>query len=232
MLVNFAGLLTYNLNNKIIVDLGCGTGFLTKHLSQTANVQQIIAIDIALSMLNFARIKLNQQKKLQYVCADAEKLPLNNHAIDVIYSNLTLQWCQNLISVFNGFNQALKSGGKLLFSTFGVATLYELKHAWAKVDAHTHVNNFYTAKDIVGFLHCAGFSNITLESKRYKSNYHSVIDLMRELKGMGAHHVISGRNPNPTSKIKLQCMINIYENYRTKGLIPATYEIIFVAAKA
>lgn len=214
-----------------ILDIGCGTGFLTQALTLNSSIPQIIAVDIALSMLQISRIKLKPVEVIQFVCADAEQLPLQKKSVDKIVSNLALQWCQNLTTVFDGFSRVLKQQGQVYFSTLGPATLQELKNAWSKVDDYSHVNEFYSTDELLAFLQQAGFKNIQIKSKRYQSNYQTVIDLMRELKGLGAHHVSPGRNKKTTRKEHLRQMIETYEKHRCKGLIPATYEIIFISAQ-
>jgi malonyl-CoA O-methyltransferase len=135
-----------------------------------------------------------------------------------------------LTQVFEGFNHGLKPSGQVVFSTFGPATLQELKQAWSEVDDYTHVNEFYTVDELTIFLQQAGFDHIHIESKCYQSNYQAVIELMRELKGIGAKNMLTGRNKNTTSKTQMENMIKAYEKYRINKLIPATYEIIFVSA--
>ncbi len=217
--------------NSVIVDIGCGTGFLTQELLKNTDVQQLIAIDIAYSMLKKSKSKLKQDKDVKFICADAESLPLLNQSVDKVYSNLALQWCQNLTAVFDGFNSALRKQGQLVFSTFGPATLQELKQAWSEVDTLTHVNEFFTVEALTVFLQTSGFKDIQIQSKLYQSNYPTVIDLMRELKGIGAHNVLSGRNKKTTTKTQMQNMIDVYEKHRSNGLIPATYEVILISAK-
>lgn len=219
-----------NITDQTVLDIGCGTGFLTRKLMQDTFNQKMIAVDIAFSMLEVTRLKLKEQKNVQYICADAEHLPLVEHSVDKIVSNLALQWCQNLTQVFGGFKNVLKQQGQIVFSTFGPATLKELKQAWSEVDDHKHVNEFYTVDELSVFLQHAGFNNIQIESIHYQSNYQAVIELMRELKGIGAQNVLSGRNKKTTSKIQMQNMIKAYEKHRVNGFIPATNEIIFVSA--
>ena len=221
-----------NLTNKTVLDIGCGTGFLTQELMQSTFNQKMIAVDIAFSMLEVSRSKLKEQNNVQYICADAEYLPLSKHSVDLIVSNLALQWCQNLTQVFGGFKHVLKLQGQIVFSTFGPATLKELKQAWSEVDDHKHVNEFYTVDELSVFLQHAGFDNIQIETKQYLSNYQAVIELMRELKGIGARNVLTGRNRKITSKNQMKNMITAYEKYRINGFIPATNEIIFVSASA
>lgn len=219
-----------SFEKKNILDVGCGTGFLAQEILLKALVQQMITVDIALPMVQATKNKLKSEGAVQYICADAEKLPFLDKTVDQIISNLALQWCQNLTAVFKGFKRILKQDGQILFSTFGPDTLQELKTSWAEVDNYTHVNNFYSVDHLTIFLERAEFKDIQIEVKYYQSNYRTVIELMRELKGIGANNVLSGRNPNITSKAQMQKMVDAYEKQRKNDFIPATYEVIFVSA--
>lgn len=214
-----------------LLDLGCGTGFLTGELLAHSYHETTIALDIALSMLQTTQGKLVDQRDIIYVCADAEQLPLAGQSIDSVFSNLALQWCRNLGAVFTGIKQALKSDGQLVFSTFGPQTLHELKSAWAAVDNYNHVNAFYSEAQLKHFLQQAGFKHIQIKTKFYTPRYDSVWTLMQELKHLGANHVIAGRNKKITTKTAMQQMIAAYEKHRVRDQIPATFEVISVIAK-
>jgi len=217
--------------NGTLLDLGCGTGFLTNELLAHTNHETTIALDIALSMLQTTQGKLADQRNIIYVCADAEHLPLAEQSIDSVFSNLALQWCSNLEAVFNDIKRVLKPEGQLVFSTFGPQTLHELKSAWAAVDNYNHVNAFYSEAQLIQFLQQAGFKNCQIKSKFYTSRYDSVWTLMQELKHLGAHQVIAGRNKKITTKTAMQQMIAAYEIHRVSGQIPATFEVIIVTAR-
>ena len=215
-----------------LLDLGCGTGFLTGELLAHAAYETTIALDIALSMLQTTQRKLADRRDVIYVCADAEQLPFAAHSIDGVFSNLALQWCSDLDAVFTGIKRALKPEGLLVFSTFGPQTLQELKSAWATVDDYHHVNTFYSETQLQQFLQQAGFNNCRLESRLYSSRYDTVWSLMQELKQLGAHHVMAGRNNKITTKAAMQQMIAAYEKHQVAGQIPATFEVITVIAQA
>ncbi|PKM36413.1 MAG: malonyl-[acyl-carrier protein] O-methyltransferase BioC [Gammaproteobacteria bacterium HGW-Gammaproteobacteria-10] len=213
----------------VVVDLGCGTGFLTQALLNAENIALIVALDIALPMLKAAREKLGDEDRLHYICGDAESPPLNTNSVDTVVSNLALQWCRDLTSVFSGLHGILKPGGELAFSTFGPQTLRELKRAWAEVDDYHHVNEFYRETEIRHCLSNAGFKEITVQSEIYRPVYGSVMDLMKELKSMGAHNVSSGRNKRLTTKQEMTRMI---EAYPLNGAeIEATFEVFIVSAR-
>jgi len=215
-----------------VLDLGCGTGFLTGELLVLTLQESVIAVDIAFGMLEATRSKLAAHNNVRYICADAEQLPIAASTVDVAVSNLALQWCRNLTAVFAELKRALKPGGQLVFSTFGPHTLQELKTAWAEVDDYNHVNEFYGVADIKYFLQQAGFRQVRIECNTHLSKYDSVLALMRELKAIGAQNVIGERNKAITTQTQLQHMIKAYDLHRLEGMIPATFECFLIRAQA
>ncbi|MDD1616396.1 MAG: Malonyl-[acyl-carrier protein] O-methyltransferase [Methylococcaceae bacterium NSP1-2] len=212
-----------------LLDIGCGTGFLTAELLRF-NPQQLIALDIALPMLQATRDRQRCTKRATLLCADAEFLPLRDGSVNHVFSNLALQWCSNLEAVFTDIKRLLKPEGSVIFSTFAPQTLQELKAAWASVDDYAHVNDFYNATQISDFLQKAGFVNIDITCTLYTPEYESVLELMQELKHIGAHNVREKRNKHCTSKTAMRRMITAYETHRINGKIPASFEVFRVVA--
>ena len=215
-----------------VVDLGCGTGFLLEGLiRQTACLpEQLIALDIAFPMLQMARHKL--KNKATYLCGDVDTLSFLPQSVDAVLSNLAFQWCVNLEKTFAGIKQILKPGGMFYFTIFGQQTLHELKTAWKEVDDYTHVNSFCSEALLIAYLQQGGFQQIMPETQTYVSTYKSVWDLMTELKQLGAHTVLEGSNKQLTSRAAMQGMIAAYQGQNVGGLIPATFEVITVSARA
>lgn len=222
LLQNF---LPQTLNGNVL-DIGCGTGFLTHILLR--HCENLIALDLAFPMLKITREKLNT--KANYVCADAENLPFLDESIDTIFSNVALQWCQPIDETLNEIHRVLKKDGSLIFSTFGAETLSELKTAWKSVDNFSHVNDFYTKLELEIALKKAGFSHIEIKNRLHISRYDSVLDLMRELKNIGAHNVNSQRRKNFTPKKALQTMVENYPRNES-GEILATFDVICIVAR-
>ena len=214
-----------------ILEIGAGTGYYSQLLQQRYPSANMIALDIAHSMLLASRKKVSWFKKLRrknhWVCADAQHLPLADNAVDMVASNLTLQWCDDLDQTFSDFNRCLKPEGLLMFTTFGPDTLKELRTSWKQVDDYNHVNAFIDMHDIGDALLRAGFSDPVMDVEHITLTYKEVMQLMRELKAIGAHNVTLGRQRGLTGKNKLQKLFAAYEQFRQDDVLPCTYEIVY-----
>jgi len=208
-----------------IADIGCGSGHLLPLLQQFYPTAQIYGIDVAPQMLQIAQ---QTHPTAQFICAEATQLPVATHSIDLIISNLMLQWCNDIHAVFTEFVRVLKPEGTLLFSTFGPDTLQELRLSWAKVDNYNHINYFIDMHNIGDSLLQAGLRSPVMDTERLVLTYPDGMRLMRDLKMIGAHNVTVGRPQGLTGKGKLQAILAHYETFRTKqNLLPATYEVIY-----
>jgi len=219
-----------------IVDIGSGTGHLSKALAQRYKQAQTTALDLAPKMLLAARRNAGTLARLlrrqSFVCADAERLPLADQSVDMIFSNLTLQWCGALDGVFSEFRRIIRPGGLVMFSSFGPDTLKELRDSWAAVDNAVHVNAFIDMHDIGDALLRGGFADPVMDAERFTLTYPDVRMLMRELKLLGAHNAASGRSRSLTGKGRLRIMTAAYESYRDGGTLPATFEVVYGLAWA
>lgn len=215
-----------------ILDVGAGTGFCAAALARRYPQADIVLLDIAPAMLQYAREKRSWRERLfrrrqSAVCGDAEQLPLADNSVDILFSNLTLQWCEDLPATFAEFLRVLKPNGMLLFSSFGPDTLKELRNSWRAVDNSDHVHRFADMHDVGDALLNSGFADPVMDVERYTLTYTDVYQLMRELKTLGAHNVSHARSHALTGRNKLKSMINAYEQYRHEGRLPASYEVVF-----
>ena len=215
-----------------ILDVGCGTGDNTLLLGKAYKRATIVAMDFADQMLKVADTKQSWKQKLlnqkiKFVCADAENLPFSDNSFEFIFSNLTLQWCLDLEQTFKEFNRIIKPGGLLFFSTLGPDTLKELRHSWQQLDTSQHVHTFMDMHDVGDAMIRASLTDPVMDVEYFTLTYTTVMDLMRELKQLGAHNASVNRPHQLTGKNHLKNMQQNYEQFRKDDKLPATYEVVY-----
>lgn len=210
-----------------VVDLGTGTGYIARALLKRYAGARVFALDIAQAMLQQARSQSAWWRKPRWVCGDIERLPFRDQSVDLLLSNLTLQWCNGVQAAFAEFQRVLKPGAPLLFTSFGPDTLHELRSSWAAADNYSHVNRFLDMHDIGDALLQAGLSEPVLDMECITLTYADVQGLVRDLKMLGAHNLTYARARGLTGRGRWQTMATHYESYRQAGRLPATYEVIY-----
>jgi malonyl-CoA O-methyltransferase len=239
-----------------MLDVGCGPGGGSHALRARYPQAQIIALDLALPMLAEAGKRGSESlfgdgsrpepsfhvsksdsdplflDPLFLLCADAQALPLADASVDLVHSNLCLQWCEDPGLALAEFRRVLRPGGHLLFSTFGPDTLKELRAAFAKVDNTPHVSRFIDMHDIGDALLVGGFRDPVLEREDFLLTYADAGALMRELRAIGATNADAQRTRALTGKTHLRNVYAAYEEFRRDGVLPATYEVVYAHAIA
>jgi len=211
---------------QTLVDLGTGTGGLLPALTARYPDAHIIAVDWAASMLK------RLDAVAQPLCADAAALPLATHSVDVVISNLMLQWSVDYRQVFGECARVLRPGGWLICSTFGPDTLQELRACWATVDDKPHVNDFTDVHHLGDALIGLGFRYPVLDVDRLCLRYDTLKAFMRELKSLGAHNAQRQRRLGLQGKQAFAKLCAAYEALRLSDGLPVSYEIIYAVAQA
>lgn len=216
---------------EVILDAGSGTGFCSEKLLQRYKNAHVIQLDIAPAMLQYSKNKLGWWDKVfgkqSFLCADTDQLPLGSQSVDLIFSNLTLQWCDNLDNTFAEIQRVLKPEGLLMFSTLGPDTLKELRECWQIVDDRVHVHPFIDMHDVGDALLRNTFSDPVIDMEMITMTYQDARTLMRDLKAIGAHNASTAGSKGLTGKQHFKQMLDAYEIHRDKGVLPATYEVIY-----
>lgn len=219
-----------------VLDIGSGTGYVARALMRRYPRARLHAADLAHAMVRQARAHTRFRRWLArtpgaFVCADLERLPFAEASFDMIVSNLTLQWCDP-VAVFAECRRALRPGGLFMFTTFGPDTLVELRAAWHAVDERPHVHGFLDMHDLGDLLVRAGFAEPVMDVERFTLTYADVLDVLRDLKRLGAHNAAHGRARGLTGKTSFRRFKQAYEAMRVDGRIPATYEAVYGLAWA
>ena len=215
-----------------VLDVGCGPGIGASALRKRWPQAQIIALDLALPMLQFAQQRAGTPATFACVAGDAQALPLAAASVDLVHANLCLQWCDDPGLALAEFRRVLRPEGVLVFSTFGPDTLHELRSAFASVDAAPHVSRFIDMHDIGDGLLASGFRDPVMEREDLVLTYRDLRTLMRELRAIGATNADAQRSRSLMGKTHLARVIEAYEVFRRDGVLPATWEVIYALALA
>jgi malonyl-CoA O-methyltransferase len=226
---------------KVVLDLGAGTGHAARALKQRYPASLVIAADLAPGMLVQAGALLGWRERwfgggwghrFERVAADTRALPLASGCAQLAFSNLMLQWCDDLAPAFGEIARVLEPGGAFAFATFGPATLQELRAAWATVDDLPHVHRFLDMHDVGDALMRAGFEQPVLDVDTHQLDYPGVIELMRDLQRIGAVNADRDRRRSLLGRGTLAKLTATYEPLRGARGLPSTWEVVYGLAWA
>jgi len=216
---------------EFILDAGTGTGSAVPGLHQRYSKANLVALDLSENMLGKTSRHGSFFRSPHLVCADIEQLPFVDNTFDLVFSSLSLQWCNDLNAALLEARRVLKPGGLFVFSTFGPDTLKELRYSWSKVDESNHVNRFIDMHDIGDALMQDGFVEPVMEAEVLTLTYNSVDQIMHDLKAIGANVTADSPQKSPakglSGKSVLRTVRQAYEQFRQDNLLPASYEIIY-----
>tara|TARA_B100002019_G_scaffold291710_1_gene312686 strand:+ start:380 stop:2023 length:1644 start_codon:yes stop_codon:yes gene_type:complete len=218
-----------------IFDFGSGTGFFTKDLKKLYPSSTIYEIDMSLDMLNHSAMNKSKESlhvnsdEVYQIQGDIEELPIYHSSSDLIFSNLSIQWCENQEKVFSGIANTLNKKGIAFIATLVDGTFNEIRNAWSNVDDNVHVNKFETAQMID--LHCKKNNMTILDSKiiQYKERFASISDLHQSIKRIGAKNMNTGSHQGLLGKKKFNKYIKELEkNKIDKNTYQLTYMVKFL----
>ncbi len=153
-------------SDSTVVDVGCGTGFLTQHIAtRTQGRGRIVGVDLSASMLQMAKDnlgKLGLLGSVEFRVGDAEKLPVDDRFADAVVGNMVLHHCPRPRRVISEMSRILKDGGRL-----AVADLEKHNERWLRKEMADRWLGFELAK-VREWLQDAGLEDVKVELARTK----------------------------------------------------------------
>ncbi|HDR4585835.1 MULTISPECIES: malonyl-ACP O-methyltransferase BioC [Bacillus cereus group] len=213
-----------------ILELGCGTGYITEKLVHLFPNAQITAIDFAESMIAVAKQRRHVDE-VTFRCEDIEKLILDDF-YDVIISNATFQWLNDLEVSLVKLYKHLAGEGILLFSTFGNRTFQELHRAFERakeeknIKSHVSIGQRLFTKAQLQNICSIKKGNVHVSETCYIEKFTHIRDFFKSIRKVGATN--SNEDTYCQSPSLFRAMLRIYERDFTKeGEIIATYHALF-----
>ncbi len=221
-----------------ILELGCGTGYLTERLLARFPQAELTAVDLAPQMLEQTEARVGRGR-VKLVCDDLETMQLSEK-YDLIISSATFQWLNQPARVVEKLLQALATEGVLAVATFGAETFTELHQAYQKAGLSLGETDLVPPGQ--KFLTLAEWERIFAQifseqrvvtdfsESFYYEYFPTARDFLQAVKKIGASN--SNLKRNRYHRSLLWEMLQIYDTeFRVADQIPVTYQLLFFSCK-
>jgi len=217
------------------LDLGCHGGEIAAALHGRGGIETLVQCDLSTAMAR--RAARNGRPTL---AADEELLPFAPESFDLVISNLSLHWVNDLPGCLLQVRQCLKPDGLLLAAMLGGETLHELRQSLIEAElaeaggVSPRVSPFADLRDAGGLLQRAGFALPVIDGDRMTVSYPDILKVMQDLRGMGEGNAVrahAGRSIHRALAARAD------EFYRRRfgdaeGRLAATFQVIYLTAWA
>ena len=212
-----------------ILDLGAGTGAVAHALARRFRGADVVWVDPVVGLLHRARPRMPRWfSKHRYVAAEAERLPLSSHSVDLILSSLAIPWFDPVEDALAECLRILRPGGLLLLNTLGPDTLKELATAWPDRDRARQMHPFADMHVLGDALVHAGFADVVVDVHRLRFQVPDFRRLCRVLSRSGGSSALATRRRGLSSPRTFRTAAARYESFRQPGgALPVSVELVF-----
>ena len=210
-----------------VLDLGAASGASTRQLKQRYPKARVVALDLSHRMLVQAGREQSFLRRFDRVVAEAERLPLRDESVDLVFSNLMLAWCNDVDGVFRQTARTLTPHGLFMFTTLGPDTLREVRAAFAGTDRYTHVHRFIDMHDLGDALMRTGFAEPVMDTERLVVTYPNPEALLEELRATGSVNVARDRRKSLFGRRRFQDAVAYLASLREADVIPISLEVVY-----
>jgi malonyl-CoA O-methyltransferase len=200
---------------ETVLDIGCGTGFLTGKVMAKLKPEKLTGLDFAEGM---TRLCAQQWPGSKFLCVDAEEYDPGEQ-FSVVVSNFTFQWLGDLPKAMKAFYSWVKPGG---FFAFCVPVKGSLKELSGLSGA------FYDFPDETGFLMPLPKPVVRLVEDM-TVYYDSPVEAVKSLKKIGANYKEGAGSGKKLTRAGLKEYGRLYKD--STGKYPVTYRVLTVVVK-
>jgi len=213
-----------------VLEVGCGTGAVSRELVTMFPERRLTLIDLAPGMIAENRhalaAYLETPHHVDWQVRDAETIDVRNHYA-LIASCLTLQWFQDLSGSLAKLCEALVPDGFLLCSYLGDRSFPEWRSACVALDLPCTVNRLPNSQALMETLHALGYE-ATAWSEMIEQHYPTAHDFFRSLKKTGAS------THSADDRLTLTQMVRLLSSWPkdNNGAVTVTYQINSILVRA
>ena len=172
---------------RAVLDVGCGTGYLTRRLKEIFPQSKVVGLDFSQRMLDLAKLKNND---ITWVLGDGHQLPFVDASFDLLISNLAYQWSPDLSMAFGEARRVIPPGGVMVCTLFGYNTCQELFRSLNEAKGGSLLfSRLPDALKVKEALTLAGFKDPLVKCEQIKIEFKDMPELTAWLKSIGANNL-------------------------------------------
>ena len=199
-----------------ILEIGCGTGFLTQALRQRLGPADWTITDLSPAMLAACRARLEDPEGATFRVMDGERPDLSpGDGFDLVCASLAFQWFDDLDGALQRLSGLLRPGGWLAFATLAEGTLEEWRVAHAELGLKAGTPDFPSLEALSSML------GGPVEGERLIHVQADGRALVRGLKAIGAASPEPGRAPLSPATFK-----QVMARFEARGAA-STYHVAY-----
>lgn len=192
--------------NPRVLEIGCGTGFLTEALAAKGIGGEWLVTDLSPAMLDRAHRRLGARPGWRYAVLDGE-YGTPEGRFDLICSSMTMQWFDDLEHAVARMLGWLQPGGRLAFTTLAAGTFAEWRAAHEAEGLAAGTRDFPSAAELRAILPHAQLAPPTVEA--LVEHHDSARGFLLALKAIGAG--TAARHHRPLSAVDLRRVMQRFE---------------------
>lgn len=210
-----------------VLDVGCGTGYLTGKARYFFPDARVVGLDFAEGMLKVAQEK---HENIEWVLADAQELSFADASFDIVISNLAYQWVADLPKAFGHVHRVLAPEGTFACTLFGFHTCDELFQSFDLAsEGKLKFTRLPQLPEVEEALKQAGFVEPKVDYERIKVQFNDMKDLTNWLKSIGANNL--PREGYAGKEVMARAAAIYQEKFPYHHGVCATFEVIWVHAQ-
>lgn len=203
-----------------VLELGCGTGFLTQQFLSHFKMQHYIANDLTPAIachLNpiFSKYDVIPEFKI----CDAEEIQVNLE-LDVVCASSVIQWFRDLDKFFKRTSQALSKDGFVVFSTFGNSTFREIRSITGNGLSYPSYDEMLSAASQL-------FTMLDFKEKNHTLYFDSPREVLQHIKKTG----VNALSTKPWTRSDFNTFCDSYEQFKCSQGYPLTYHSYYYVFK-
>lgn len=208
-----------------ILELGCGTGQLTRLLVDQFPDVLIDAVDLSEKMVEYSRKKFKRFSQVTWIRGDAQIWRAQD-PYPLIVSSAALHWVSDLRKTFENIFQCLEKDGFFSLGMMLDGTLKELLAARQEIAPEkTPPSALPSLQELVNNLHAVGFKILRKKLSEEEVSYKSAADFLKTIHEQGVTGSKIATGHAPLNRSELDRLIKIYqERYTSIDGVYATYE--------